>query len=197
MDDTLSRVLSRLLSPAGFVLVILLFLLPFVGISCSAPEVGSMEADVSGFDLVTNDDPDFETDSPVADMVAIDSAEMPTTGVSVLAAGVLVLVVAGAGCALVARPRVRLLVAGGVAVLAAALLVVTQLLAEENLATSALESAEVIQQGAAQDLSPVANELYLADAINSRIGFWLALGMLVVVAAGNLFALARASGREP
>jgi hypothetical protein len=190
-------VLSRLLSPAGFVLVFLLFLLPFVGISCSAPDVGSLDADVSGFGLVTNADPTFETDSPVADMVAVDSAEMPTTDVSLPATLVLVLLAAGAGCAVLARPRTRLLAAGGLAILAAALLVVTQLLAESNLATNAIENAQVIQQTVPQDLSPVTNEGFVADAVNSRIGFWSSLVALVLVAALNLLALARSSGREP
>jgi len=188
-------VLSRLLSPAGFVLVLLLFLLPFVGISCSAPDVGAMDAELSGFDLVTNADPTFETDSPVADMVAADQAEMPTTDVTVPAVLVLVLLVAGAGATLLPRPRTRLLAAGALAALATAVLVLTQLFAESNLVANTLANARILQESVPQDLAPVANETFLADAVDSRIGFWLSLVALVLVSAGNLVAWARS--RDP
>lgn len=184
--------LSRLLSPAGFVLVLLLFLLPFAGISCSTQDIGSMEADVTGFDLVTNGDPTFETDSPIADQVASDQAEMPTTDVSALAIPVLALIVAGIGCAVLARPRTRMLAAGAVAALAAALLVVTQLVAESNLVSNIVDNARILQATVPNDLSPVANETFLADAVGPRIGFWLSLAALVLLAAGNLVAMARA-----
>ncbi|OLF06113.1 hypothetical protein BLA60_32745 [Actinophytocola xinjiangensis] len=189
--------LSRLLSPAGFTLVVLLFLLPFVGVSCSTGELGSMEAEYTGFDLITNGDPTFETTSPIADMVASDQAEMPTTGVVVPAVFVLLALIAGAASALVRRPRTRLLAAGAAAALAALLLALTQLFAESNLASSITDNAEVISQSTGSNLAGVLSEDYLGDAIGSRIGLWFCLGVLVVVAAGNLVAAARSRAPAP
>ncbi|WP_460392126.1 hypothetical protein [Actinophytocola sediminis] len=183
--------LTRLWSPAGFVLVLLLFLLPFVGVSCSADGVGSMEAEFTGFDLVTGGEPTFDTTSPIADMVASDQAEMPSTGVVVPAVFALILVVAGAGAALVARPRTRALAGAAAAALAAVLLAVIQLFAESSLVNSIVDSSAVIAQSTPIDLAPVVDETYLADAVSARIGFWFCLGLLVLIAAGNLLAAAR------
>lgn len=185
---------SRLVSPAGFVLVGLLFLVPFVGISCSAPEPGSLDGSFTGFDLAVDADPTYEVSSPVADMVASDQVAMPTPGVPVLAIGVLVVLALGIACALLARPATRLLAAGAAAALAAVLLVVMQVMAESGLVTAIVDNARLLQESVPQNLDPVANEGYVADVVNSRVGFWLALVALVALASGNLLAWVRARG---
>lgn len=183
------------MSPAGFVLVALLFLLPFVGVSCSTEDLGSMDAQFTGFDLVTDADPTWETDSPLADVVASDQGGIPTTGVTAPAVLVLVLLAGGATAALLPRPRARALTAAAAAALAAVLLVVTQLLAESNLAEEIVDNAAILEQSTGFSLEPVTGEAFLSDAIGARIGFWLCLGTLVLVAAGNLLASARITGR--
>ncbi len=191
----MSPLLSRLLSPAGFVLVGLLFLLPFVGVSCSAPEIGSVDASYSGFDLVTGGDPAYEVDSPIADQAAPPGLEMPTPGVTPLAVAVLVLLLVGVGCALLARPTVRLAVAGGVAALAAVLLVVTEVVARSGLVDSIAEAAVVVRQSTSQNLDPVTGKDFLAGVVGIRFGFWVTLGALVVLSAGNLVAVRRVAAR--
>jgi hypothetical protein len=190
-------VLSRLLSPAGFALVALLFLLPFVGVSCSAEELGSMDAEFTGFDLVTDADPTFRTDSPIADMVASDQGEVPTTGVTVPAVLVLVLLAAGIATVLLTRPRVHALAGGALAAVAAALLVITQLLAESNLVGEIRDNSLILEQSTGFDLGPVTTDAYLAEAVSSRIGFWFCLGVLVLVTGGNLLASVRSRAPAP
>ncbi|MPZ86027.1 MAG: hypothetical protein GEV28_38925 [Actinophytocola sp.] len=175
-------------SPAGFVLVGLLFLFPFVGISCSAPELGSVDAGFTGFDLAVDANPSYQVDSPVADMVARDQVAMPTPGVPGLAIGVLVVLAVGVACALLARPSTRLLAAAAAAVLAVVLLVVTQVVAESNLVTAIVDNARLLQVSVPQNLDPVANEGYVEDVVSSRVGFWLALVALVALASGDLVA---------
>ena len=189
--------LSRLLSPAGFVLVVLLFALPFVGVSCSAGDLGTMEAEYTGFDLVTNGDPTFETTSQIADMASSDQGELPTTGVVVPAVFVLLLLAAGIGTGLLRLPRTRQLAGAASAGLAAVLLGLTQLFAESNLVDDTIENSTAITETTPFDMSGVVNEDYLADVVSSRIGFWLCLGVLVVVAAGNLIAAARSRAPAP
>ena len=183
--------LSRLLSPAGFVLVGLLFLFPFVGVSCSTPELGSLDASYTGFDLVTDGDPEFEVDSPVADQVAPAGHEAPTPGVPVLAGAVLVMLVAGVGCAFLSRPAVRPAAAGGAAMLAAVLLVVTELAAQSGLVDSVADGVRILQESTPQNLDPVTGEDFLAGVVGTRAGFWISLAALIVLAAGNLFAARR------
>lgn len=185
------RALSRLLSPAGFVLIGLLFLFPFVGVSCSTPELGSLDASYSGFDLVTDGDPEFEVDSPIADQVAPPGFERPTPGVPFLAGAVLVVLAVGVGCVLLGRPAVRLAAAGGAAVLAAVLLVVTEVAARSGLIDSIGDSARLFQQSTPQNLDPVTGEEFLAGVVGTRAGFWVTLAALVVLAVANLVAARR------
>ena len=187
----MAPVLSRLLSPAGFVLAGLLFLFPFVGVSCSAPELGSLDASYTGFDLVVDGDPEFDVDSPIADQVASPGVEAPTPGVPFLAGAVLVMLVVGVGCALPARPVVRCAAAGGAAVLAAVLLVVTELAARSGLVDSIADGARVLQETTPRTLDPVIGEDFLAGVVGTRAGFWVLLAVLIVLTAGNLFAARR------
>ena len=192
----MAPVLSRLLSPAGFVLAGLLFLFPFVGVSCSSPELGAMDASYTGFDLVVDGDPEFDVESQVADQVASPGLEAPTPGVPFLAGAVLVLVVLGAGCALPARPVVRYAAAGAAAALAAVLLVITGMAARSGLIDSIADGARVLQETTPQDLDPVTGEDFLAEAVGTRAGFWLLLAVLIVLTAGNLFAARRSRSRD-
>lgn len=182
---------SRLLSPAGFVLAGLLFLFPFVGVSCSTQELGALEAHYTGFDLVTDGEAEFDVESPVADQVAAPGSEAPTPGVPLLAGAVLVMVLVGAGAALATRPAVRFAAASGAAALAAVLLVITELAAQSGLVDSIADSARILQGSVPQNLDPVIGEDFLAGIVGTRAGFWVLLAALVLLAAGNLFAARR------
>ena len=78
---TSQSLVDRLLSPAGFGLVLLMFLLPFVTVSCSTevvddPAAGSslvaggpvtLDVDFTGVDLLTGASPDISLTAPMAD----------------------------------------------------------------------------------------------------------------------------------
>ncbi len=76
---TSRSLVDRLLSPAGFGLVLLMFLLPFVTISCSADVVDAgdsslvadgpvtLDVDFTGVDLLTGASPDVSLTAPEAD----------------------------------------------------------------------------------------------------------------------------------
>src|SRR5689334_8394624 len=55
------RLLPRLISPAGFLLALVFFLLPFAAVSCEVPGAGSVEASYTGVDLITNGEPTTTT----------------------------------------------------------------------------------------------------------------------------------------
>jgi len=183
----MARSMSRLLSPAGFGLILVLFLLPFVSVSCEAPGFGTLNADYTGFDLAANAAPSFEVDGVRTERALSDQA-LPAAGVQVLASTVIALLVVGAATALLSRRRLRFLAGTATAALAAAVLIVTQLLAESNLANAS--------QAQLEDFSPVASEA-LTDAIGPGIGFLLALTGLAVLAAGNLVAGLRVRQLRP
>jgi hypothetical protein len=173
-------------SPSGFGLIVLLLLLPFVGVSCSDQELGAVEGSYTGFDLVTGGAPGYEADGPIVEMVSIEQVVFPDPGAQVLAIVLLLLLVAGLATALLPAARLRQLAGAVIAALAAVLLVVTQLVAQSGLVTSMRELLQARMSVTPQDLSPVATEAYLSDATGSRIGFWLALVVLLVIGLTNI-----------
>jgi hypothetical protein len=184
--------LSRLVSPSGFVLAGLLLLLPFVGVSCSDAELGTMDGSYTGFDLVSGGGPGYDSDGPVGDMVAIEQVEFPEPGAQVLAIPLVVLLLAGVAAALLPMVRVRAVTAAAIAATAAVLLVVIQVAAQSNLVTSMQELLLVNLSTVPQDLERIATSDYLSQATGTRIGFWLSLIALLGVAAVNVVILMRA-----
>jgi hypothetical protein len=195
----MSSVLSRLWSPSGFALVVLLLLVPFVGVSCSDQDLGALDGGYTGFDLVSGGAPGYEVDSPVADMVSIEQVVFPDPGARVLAIVLIVLLVMGLVTALLPVVRVRALAGAVVAGLAAVLLVITQLVAQSTLVTSMRDLLLVKMVNVPQDLSAVATEEYLSEVTGSRVGFWLALVVLLAIGVTNVVVSVRArrSRRPP
>jgi hypothetical protein len=179
-------VVSRLWSPSGFGLVVVLLLLPFVGVSCSDQELGTLDGSYTGFDLATGGSPRYDVDSPVADVVSIGQVVFPDPGVLVLAILLIVLLVAGLATALLPAARLRERAGAVIAGLAAVLVVIIQLVAQSSLVTSMRELLEASMATVPQDLSPVATEEYLSDATGSRVGFWLVLVVLLAIGAINV-----------
>src|SRR5689334_22022375 len=100
--------LPRLISPAGFLLALAFFLLPFAAVSCEVPSVGSVEASYTGVDLITGGDPsttttgEFTSDS--SSPVKKDDP-VPKTDVQVLA--IITAVLLAAGLVASAAPGIR------------------------------------------------------------------------------------------
>jgi len=186
------KALSRLASPGGFALVLLLFLfLPFMSVSCDVGEFGSIGADYNGAELATGTQPDVEVPTGLEDMLSElpgsgDSKEpAPDPGVQVLAIILGLVLIAGIALPFVPRlvHQVRLRMFGGAALaaLAGVLMVVVQAVAQSSLADQLTDDA--------RDYSP--NQPLSADdladrLIHSEVGFWLALVVLVVIALASV-----------
>lgn len=184
----MSPLLSRLLSPSGFVLALLLLLLPFVGVSCADQDLGTLDGSYTGVDLATGGAPSFQASGPIADNT-IAQEIYPDPGVQLLTILVIVLLVAGLAAALLPTVRIRALAGALLAVLAAVLVVITQLAAQSNLVTSMQELLLTNLFSAPQELAQAATQDYLSNATTSRTGFWLTTATLLVVVAINILAL--------
>jgi hypothetical protein len=182
MRDWLHRA-ARWLSPAGFLLVAVCFLLPFVAVACDAPGgFGRVEpggtTTYTGFDLVTGGEPDVTADRLRPPAARRDDRLGPQP----LAIAVIVLVAAGVVSA-VALPRRRSRRAAG-----AALAAVAALLLVANQATVVALLAARLRE---QLTVPMPAEREAGDFVKSQNGFWLALILLVALAAANAIGLAR------
>jgi hypothetical protein len=179
------RLLSRLASPAGFVLAALFFLFPFVAVSCDAPQLGgSIEISYTGVDLATGGDPTVETiggfGREPGDPVA-DEEDPPYPGVQALALVTLLLTVAGLVLSVLPAARIRLYGAVAASLLGGVLLVVTQSVAHGNLVSSIVASARDGDQDALNLTEGIADEI-----VQTRIGFWLTLAVLVLLLGFNV-----------
>jgi hypothetical protein len=184
----------RLLNPAGFGLALLFFALPFVAVSCDAGQAGSIEVSYTGVDLATGATPGITATgglSASAGGPAADAGDAPNPGVQVLAILTAVTLVAGAGTSLLQPARARLLATAGAAVAAGGLLVSTELVAMAKLRTPVGNLIEAQFPDTTAGLGGV-----LDDAIQTRVGFWLALAALALVLAGNIGVSVRAWVRQ-
>jgi hypothetical protein len=173
--------LGRLLSPAGFGLVLIFFLLPFTTVSCgSATE--KAEATFTGLDMaiggvptVTSPDKDAGSARELGQLVLAESDLEP---LALLAA---VTVLAGMAVGLLRSRRVRHGAAAAAAVAAVALAVaaIMRVPGHVDRFLANVSGAEGLPAG-------------MTTSNTIRYGFWLALITLVGLAAGNGFALLRA-----
>jgi uncharacterized membrane protein YphA (DoxX/SURF4 family) len=154
---------SRVISPAGLLLALLCFGLPFITVSCESP-IASVSADYSGWDLTFGGQPDITQtvtgDSPLRNT---QDASMPLHPLALLA---FFAVVGGIIVSLgwPRRPMLSAVAAGA----AAALLFINQLVVHS-------EMVDQLQKGTF--LTPKMAD----DLIESRIGYWLTLVLLLVV----------------
>jgi len=177
------KAFSRLASPSGFALVLLLFLfLPFVSVACDA---GS--ADYNGGHLAGGARPDIELVPGLAD-AARDVASVagtdqaPAAGAQALAVVVVLLLVAGVVLPFVPvfarQVRQRRFGRAALAVLAGVLLVVTQNVAQSNVAASLADISRGLPgTGATPGEEDIADRF-----VHSGVGFWLSLVVLFVIA---------------
>jgi hypothetical protein len=179
---------SKMLSPAGFGLVLLLFLfVPFLAVSCEVPGAGAIGADYRGTNLVAGAEPDLEVPQDLQEMVseaadATASAQpAPEPGVQVLALIVALVLVVGMALPFVPRlvnqVRMRMFGTAALAVGAGVLMIVTQLVAQTNVAAELTRDARAL----GDDDVPSADEI-AEQVVHTEIGFWLSLVVLALIA---------------
>jgi hypothetical protein len=165
-------------SPAGFALALLFFVLPFVAVSCDAGQAGSFDVSYSGFDLATGAQPSISASGSLAPAGGgpIDPGNAPDPGVHLLAILTAVFLLAGLVISLFGPVRIRLVGIAGAAVAAGGLLIWTEATAMSQLRTPVQNAILSQVQGTTEGMDAA-----LDDAINTRIGFWLALAALILV----------------
>lgn len=186
------KVLSRLASPAGFALVLLLFfLLPFLSVSCEVPGIGNAGVDYGGANLVTGSDPTPEIPEELKELGAGTSGTgatdepPPDPGVQLLAIITVALAAIGIGTVLISRLKPRLLSAAGVAVAALVMTIATLIVAKSNIEAELIDEAR--ETGAAETTPGVPDiESIIDEIVNSEIGFWLVVVGLGLIAAANV-----------
>jgi hypothetical protein len=168
---------SRWLTPAGFLLVALLFLMPFATVACVPGGYGRTTAagatTYRGVDLVTGGQPAVTTDHLRPPEQRRDDRVPPQP----LAIAVLVLAIGGALATSVAgSARVRRAVGGTIAGAAALLL----------LASQAVVVGVLVNKVGSQLTEPIPADRQVSDYVQTRHGFWLCLLALGGSAVANL-----------
>ncbi len=182
-------VLRRLLSPGGFVLVALCFALPFLTVSCEAPgHTGS--GTYRGVDLVVGGSPELSWDGLTKDVLPEefrseqDPDEPAPLDPQPLAVIAMILVLVGAGTALLGTEWSRALAGLACAAVAAMFLAGAQTVLRSHLQAELDEGGVRAAPG-------------IDVTITDRYGFWLAIGLLLVLAAVQFGLLILASRRPP
>jgi hypothetical protein len=166
--------IGRLLSPAGFGLVLIFFLLPFLTVSCGTGEE-KIQSTFSGVDMAVGTSPDIVgpgVEEDVADQLGVYFAEdLDLEPLALLAA---LAVLAGMAANLIRERLARHGMGTGLAVLSAALLVAAVLRAPGR-----VDSAfKKLTEGSTLT-DPIHTE------VHTRYGFWLAIIALGALAAGH------------
>jgi hypothetical protein len=188
---TSRRLIDRLLSPAGFALVLLAFLLPFVSVSCSNPDnTNTAVATFTGIDYVVGGEPDLVargSDAEVQEaqrlIAEIFADAFDVEPLALLAAMVVMVAMA---TALVRDRLARHAVGAGLAALAAALLVAAQVRVYGR-----IDAAQDLTVTMSEDPVPV-SEVGGAWVSTNGVGFWMAAVVLMALLLGHAGALAYA-----
>jgi hypothetical protein len=157
--------LRRLISPAGFAVVLLLFFLPFVTVSCGNET--TLDATFTGIDMAGGGEPDLTGvvgGSPIdedleRELFALFADDIDLQPLAVLAA---LAVLIGMASALLPDRRARHASATVLAVLAGTLL------------TAAIVGVRGRVDEALQAKASLLGEAVVPTAIQARYGFWLA-----------------------
>lgn len=172
----------RLLSPAGFILVILCFLFPFIAVSCQSP-VGSVSVEYSGNSLAFGGQPSISTSEGD---VPHESGVPPATP-QPLALLAYLLTLAGLFTGLIPSVRARLrttaIIAG-----TATLFVIINETAVYNRIVSQLAGRSGSQFGSDLGSLPTAAA---SNLVHTQAGFWLAMLLLLAITTLNIVELVR------
>ena len=201
----------RGISPSLLVIAALCFLLPFVGVSCNAgatsaavgnalSQIGGTAGaaviqceqslssqdlvSVTGVDLLTGSSPSLMSNFPGCQTSFPSQAGLlPGFGVHALLVVALILIVAGILAALL-RGRRRSLAAGGAAFISVALIVINNLSVQGSIVNSFQQASAALPTaaGSTPDIGSVLN-------VHAALGFWLAVGALLLTIAINAAAL--------
>jgi hypothetical protein len=176
---TQPTLLGKLLSPAGFGLVVLMFFLPFVAISCGTDQ-HRVTATFNGLDMVNGHGPVYSgPDIESGDQADLDQAFQAQYDNEPLALLAVVVVLGGMMTAFIGNRRTRHV--GGVAL---AGLATGLLLAAEIRAIGRLNHVQITDQdGRVVDLNPV--------YARPQIGFYLAVALLLALIVGHAITLFR------
>lgn len=199
---------KRLLSPAGFLLVLGLFLLPFVTVSCDTG-VGEIRADYTGVDVATGarpllvippeveqmrrelaeafEDigPPSEESKPIAKSKASSQLTPPAGTVpQVLVIATTAVALAGLLAGFLPALRRRQQLTAAAAGLAVALLVAAEIVAQQNVTARIMDSAVKDVPGSADRINAV-----LPGLVGGGYGFWLQLLVLLLIGLGTVLAL--------
>ena len=172
----------RLLSPAGFVLVILCFLFPFIAVSCQSP-VGSVSVEYTGNDLAFGGQPSIST----SDGEVPQESDVPPTTPQPLALLAYLLTIAGLFTTLIPALRVRLRTTAIIAGTTALFVIIN-----ENSTYSHIVSRLAGQSGNrfASGLDSAATDA-ASNLVHTQAGFWLAMLLLLAITVLNIVELVR------
>ncbi len=175
----------KLISTSGLTLTLLLLFLPFVGVSCESG-MGSVNAEVSGWDMAVGGKPSVSTTGLFSMGTAADQDvdSIPVQPLMVLAVvAILSAILLGVVLRSVLGRALGAAAASGVATV---LLISNQINVTNDLTDQA-----------AQDMDSV--RTLAADWVGSRVGFWLTLGVLLLITAYHVAGVAasRRAGISP
>jgi hypothetical protein len=176
--------LDRLLSPAGFGLVLLLFLLPFATVSCGV-ETEHVDATFTGLDLMVGGEPSLSgtniDDQSEAELTALFVDRYDAEPLAILAA---VLLLGGMAAALIRQRQLRSTVSAGIAAVVVVLLAVELFVRAPGKVGDAM--AWFRAESGLQD--PV------TTSTSPAFAFWIAIVVLIGLAAWQGYEAVRANG---
>ena len=181
------KLVTRRITPAGFLLALLLFLfLPGLAASCDAQPGNGNPASLvyTGADLATGGHRvvgDLGIDP--ANMAKVETGFRLSGPIQVLAIVTAALLLLGLATALLRTPRARALAAVVVAGAAAAMLAVTESQALGKLTEVTHKIAVTFTQISEPPQDP---DKLTADAVHVQYGFWLTAGVVLVVFVLNI-----------
>ena len=186
------KLVTRRITPAGFLLALLLFLfLPGLAASCDAQPGNGNPASLeyTGTDLATGGHRvvgDLGVDP--ANMAKVEAGFRLSGPVQVLAIVTAALLLLGLAPALLRTPRARALAAVVVAGAAAAMLAVTESQALAKLTEVTRKIATTFTEITEQPQDP---EKLTTEAVHVQYGFWLTAGVVLAVFVLNVFVALR------
>jgi hypothetical protein len=204
----LHPLVRRLLSPAGFLLVACCFLLPFVTVSCTPAPKATLSLTYTGADLVAGSRAEVGvTDEfrriykPIAEAYGLPSStgavrDTQTKPIAPqhLMAMALALAISGIVLSGLTQPWPRALAVSGTALTAAIILGGAEVIAVHAARIRLDTDAGPLIGTTSNGVVTIPARLHLA--IQAQYGFWLALSLLAVLAAGNAIAVKRLSRRQ-
>lgn len=155
---------QKLISTSGLTLTLLLLFLPFIGVSCES-EMGSVNAEISGWDMAVGGAPSVSQTGLFSIGGPTDIDSIPVQGFMVLA---VVAILSALLLGIVLRTAFARAIGAGVASTFAALFVIIN---QVKVADDLIEQSG--NEGIPKEVA--------ADWIGSRIGFWLTLSVLLLM----------------